>query len=62
MPIYEYKCKQCGEKFDVYLFSHSESSVICEECGSTNTERILSSFSSAANTGSSSCRPNSGFR
>ncbi len=58
MPIYEYKCNECGEKFEVFVFTHADTNISCEECGSGNTERVLSSFASSG----SSCRSNSGFR
>jgi putative FmdB family regulatory protein len=54
MPIFEYKCHQCGEKFEVLVYSHTESTVICANCGSESIERLFSSFASTAS-GSSSC-------
>jgi putative FmdB family regulatory protein len=62
MPIYEYKCNNCHEKFEVFVFSHADTIITCSECGSDNTERVLSSFASSGNSGGSSCRPSSGFR
>ena len=60
MPIYEYKCKKCGEKFDAYRpFIGSDKSVKCPKCGSKAPERLMSIFSSKG----SSCGapPFSGF-
>jgi putative FmdB family regulatory protein len=51
MPIYEFKCKNCGEKFEVFVFSHGDASIICGNCGSENIERLMSGF---AHTGASS--------
>jgi len=62
MPIYEYRCKDCGKKFEVLVYS-SDSKIICEKCGSENAERLMSGFASAR-TGvnlSSSCSTNSRF-
>ncbi len=58
MPIYEYKCKNCGEKFEVLVFSQTDNSIVCVKCGSENTERMLSSFASNMGTGStgSACK------
>ncbi len=54
MPIYEYKCKKCGEKFEQRLgFFHRDSSVKCPKCGTDNPERIYSPFMSS----SGSCSP-----
>jgi len=53
MPIFEYKCNDCGKKFDVLHKSSSNlEEVICPDCQSKNSRKLLSSFS--ASTGSSS--------
>ncbi|HBC45998.1 MAG TPA: hypothetical protein DCZ43_03025 [candidate division Zixibacteria bacterium] len=55
MPIYEYKCHKCGEKFEIFTLSQSDTSVICPKCGSENIERVMSSFASTGtNSGQSS--------
>ncbi len=57
MPIYEYKCGDCGAKFE-QLTSHAKAdSVACRECGSDQTQRLLSVFgvTSAAGSASSPC-------
>ena len=70
MPIYEYKCKDCGEVFE-YLCLNSEDAenATCSSCGSAKTEKLMSMFSSAAGSGGdatglasqSSCSPRGGF-
>jgi len=62
MPIYEYKCKDCGSKFEVLVYSGS-ARIICEKCGSENSERLMSGFASAGTAVklSSSCGANSRF-
>jgi putative FmdB family regulatory protein len=62
MPIYEYRCKDCGEKFEVYTFSHADTTIECQACGSENTERLMSGFASSGSSTGSSCRPGSPFR
>jgi len=45
MPIYEYECQECEHITEV-IHSFSESpSVVCEECGSEETQRIISTCS-----------------
>jgi putative FmdB family regulatory protein len=45
MPIYEYKCKKCGTRFELRLgFFHSRNSIKCPTCGSQESERIFSPF------------------
>lgn len=34
MPVYEYKCKKCGEKFELRLgFFHNKNDIKCPKCG-----------------------------
>ena len=48
MPIFEYKCNNCNEKFD---FLHKSSvnieKVHCPSCGSNENKKLLSSFSAS---------------
>jgi putative FmdB family regulatory protein len=45
MPIYEYRCRQCGEKFDKLVRSTTdESELSCPYCGSKQTDKLLSVF------------------
>ncbi len=61
MPIYEYKCKICGEKFEVLVYSDSEK-IICDKCGSEDSERLMSGFAADSSSSlSSSCRGSSAF-
>lgn len=45
MPIYEFKCLQCGEYKEVLIMGEKDeqASLKCEKCGSEALERILSS-------------------
>jgi len=43
MPIYEYRCNQCGEISEILVSMGSEGEMlICEHCGSTDLTKILS--------------------
>jgi putative FmdB family regulatory protein len=64
LPIYEYRCHNCGEKFEVLAYSQSDTAIICPKCGSENVERVMSGFASTdagAYQTSSSCVPGSRF-
>ena len=56
MPIYEYKCQKCNDRFallqSLYPTDHSTE---CPKCGSKEVKKALSAFSCAsANEGTSS--------
>jgi len=45
MPIYEYVCHDCGEKFEKFLrTSATEVKLVCPKCGSTRAEKAFSIF------------------
>ena len=44
MPIYEYKCIQCGEAFE-FLHRAAEAAE-CPKCGSRRLKKLLSVFAS----------------
>ena len=57
MPIYEFKCKDCGKKFEAKLsMSKAGEKQSCPGCKSSNTLRIFSNVSvmnsSASDSGS----------
>jgi putative FmdB family regulatory protein len=46
MPIYEFKCCSCGEKFEAYCgLSGQAEEIKCPRCGKPELERIFSTFS-----------------
>jgi len=51
MPIYEYQCQKCGEKFEKLIRTMNPSTpVTCDKCGSHQTTRALSLFAVGAET------------
>jgi putative FmdB family regulatory protein len=48
MPIYEFRCDQCGKEFERLVFSGNENPESCPVCGSAETHKILSVFASAS--------------
>jgi len=67
MPIYEFKCKDCGSEFEYLCFnSRDEENAECPKCGSKETVKLLSTFSSVSSGGggfasASSCSASGGF-
>lgn len=45
MPIYEYRCPECGVIFSKRRrMSEADDPVACSECGSVGTDRVVSLF------------------
>ena len=43
MPIYEYRCHECGKRFELlFLNVHTISPIQCTHCQSKNVERLIS--------------------
>jgi putative FmdB family regulatory protein len=56
MPIYEYRCEECDEAFEVFVRSSSqETNPACPECGSRKVKKAVSLFG-VGGAGSSSVR------
>lgn len=47
MPIYEYVCGTCGERFEELLLGGAQGRVACTSCGSEDVRRVLSVFAVA---------------
>ncbi|NLB55014.1 MAG: zinc ribbon domain-containing protein [Lentisphaerae bacterium] len=57
MPVYEYECQGCKHGFEYLLRTRTEPAPICPKCGSKNTKKQFSVFSTtnSTTTGSSAC-------
>ena len=54
MPIYEYRCESCAEKFEVLTgFAERDTAQVCPACESTKTRVLVSSFAFASGESSS---------
>ncbi len=62
MPIYEYECQSCGNRFESLRgFAASDDKVKCPNCGSQNSKRVISSFfGGGGNAGGGGCAPSFG--
>lgn len=46
MPIFEFRCKDCGKLFEVLFKSRDEKlKIACPACKSAKSEKVLSVFS-----------------
>jgi len=54
MPIYEYECRKCEERFEVLQKAdETNDQVCCPKCGADKPERLLSAFCSVGSKGAS---------
>jgi putative FmdB family regulatory protein len=42
MPIYEYRCRECGQVAEVFVRSSAGGAQNCPSCGSTSLEKLPS--------------------
>ena len=48
MPLYEYRCRECGHRFEILQrMGEGADGLVCAECGEPHLEKLLSSFSSS---------------
>jgi len=61
MPVYEYECSKCGEKFELRRnIADKDSDISCPKCGAKAPKRVLSLFSTTSFSGSCTTSPYSG--
>jgi len=53
MPIFEYRCKKCGQVTEVLEKAGAENKHKCANCGSEKMEKLLSTFGVGQNLSSS---------
>lgn len=44
MPIYEYRCEECGKRSSALLPSYSSADPACPHCGKPALRRLISTF------------------
>jgi putative FmdB family regulatory protein len=59
MPVYEYECRNCKERFEVLQSIRDDASKIrCPKCQADKPKRVLSLFSSSSSkSASAACAP-----
>ena len=52
MPIYEYECQSCSEKFEMFRsISDADIEIKCPKCDRNNSQRVFSRFATGASYG-----------
>ena len=55
MPIYEYECVKCGERFELLRgMANSDSEIRCPKCGTEGPRRVSSVFAMGSSSGTCS--------
>ena len=44
MPFYEYRCEDCGEKFEYFARKSDDAAECCTACGKKNIKKLFSNF------------------
>jgi putative FmdB family regulatory protein len=59
MPIYEFRCEECGHQFSLLLpMSQSAAEHVCPRCSAPGARRQISSFAAVSSGGSrADCGP-----
>jgi putative FmdB family regulatory protein len=45
MPIYEYRCEDCGHRFEKLVFTNKDADPRCPECDSARVDKLMSAGS-----------------
>ena len=48
MPIYEYRCEECGKRSSALLSSYSSADPACPHCGKHTLRRLVSTFATVS--------------
>ena len=57
MPIYEYKCADCGTKFEKLVRNGNAAGLVCPSCGKEHLQQEFSTFSAHAGSAKSNEMP-----
>jgi putative FmdB family regulatory protein len=49
MPLYEYRCRECEQEFEVLLPSASANAATCPTCGAGEPRRLMSVIAGMTN-------------
>jgi putative FmdB family regulatory protein len=55
MPIYEFKCNDCGDEFSEIRRMGDDKGVACPQCRSIHTKKLISTFASISGSESPGC-------
>ena len=53
MPIFEYKCQDCSERFEEFFLNNKQAEPDCPHCGGAEVRRLISAFAAKSGGGAS---------
>jgi putative FmdB family regulatory protein len=53
MPIFEYRCRECGKEYEELVYGDRDKVVPCPACGSKNSDKLMSAIGGISMGGSS---------
>jgi putative FmdB family regulatory protein len=64
MPIYEFRCRNCNELFEILVMKADSGQIQCPKCEGSETERVMSSthYTMTGGGGGNTCRPSAQTR
>ncbi len=54
MPLFKYRCRDCGEEFEELVSFDKSNDMECPQCGSRQTEKLVSAFATIGGSSSGS--------
>lgn len=60
MPIFEFRCSNCNQKFEKIVISGTTKDILCPFCGSKELEKEFSTFASCGEAGKGSSQAGGG--
>jgi putative FmdB family regulatory protein len=57
MPLYEFKCRKCGHRFEYLSRNAGDTPDACPKCGTKKPKKEISSFNASNSAGSSAACP-----
>ncbi len=55
MPLFEYSCEKCGERFEALVPRAEADRAVCPKCGSRRVRRELSTFAAVGGRSEFAC-------
>lgn len=55
MPIFEYQCQDCSDRFEELVLTSAAKEVHCPNCGSEHVQKVYSTFAAQSKDSAGDC-------